>query len=77
MEPSVYAGKFAWNKTLDKPEDARPYRKEIIMNVVAVNAEVARVCCSLVSCIKKLPPIEMKKEVQANFGLFLATSLNI
>ena len=32
----MYAGKFDWNKTLDKPEDVRPYCKEIIMNRCAL-----------------------------------------
>ena len=42
VEPSMYAGRFDWNKTLPT-EDVRPYCKEIIMNMIAVHAEVAQV----------------------------------
>jgi hypothetical protein len=42
VEPSMYAGRFDWNKTLPT-EDVRPYCKEIIMNMIAVHAEVSQV----------------------------------
>jgi len=42
VEPSMYAGRFEWNKNLPV-EDVRPYCKEIIMNMIAVHAEVAHV----------------------------------
>ena len=42
VEPSMYSGKFDWNKSLDL-QDVRPYCKEIIMNMIAVHAEVAQV----------------------------------
>ena len=64
VEPSMYAGKFDWNKTLDKPEDVRPYCKEIIMNMIAVHAEVAQVCPSLVFCILE----RVAREVGAELG---------
>ena len=42
VEPSMYAGRFDWNKNLPT-NDVRPYCKEIIMNMIAVHAEVAHV----------------------------------
>ena len=45
VEPSMYSGRFDWNKTLPT-EDVRPYCKEIIMNMIAVHAEVAQVSLS-------------------------------
>ena len=43
VEPSMYAGRFDWNKNLPT-DDVRPYCKEIIMtNMIAVHAEVAQV----------------------------------
>lgn len=46
VEPSMYAGRFEWNKNLPV-EDVRPYCKEIIMNMIAVHAEVAHVIISM------------------------------
>ncbi len=43
VEPSMYAGRFDWNKNLPITNDIRPYCKEIIMNMIAVHAEVAQV----------------------------------
>lgn len=43
VEPSMYAGRFDWNKNLPTT-DVRPYCKEIIMNMIAVHSEVAQVC---------------------------------
>ncbi len=43
VEPSMYVGKFDWARC-PKPVDARDYVKEIIHNVIAVHAEVERVC---------------------------------
>lgn len=42
VEPSMYAGRFDWNKELPIT-DIRPYCKEIIMNMIAVHSEVAQV----------------------------------
>lgn len=42
VEPSMYAGRFDWNKNLAN-DDVRPYCKEIIMNMIAVHSEVAQV----------------------------------
>lgn len=42
VEPSMYSGRFDWNRTLPT-DDVRPYCKEIIMNMIAVHAEVAQV----------------------------------
>ena len=52
VEPSMYAGRFDWNKSLPIGDDIRPYCKEIIMNMIAVHAEVAQVFNSLVVIFK-------------------------
>lgn len=43
IEPSMYLGRFDWDTQLS-PTDLRPYAKEIIYNIVAVHAEVYRIC---------------------------------
>ena len=43
VEPSMYAGRFDWDQNREDPRDVRPYCKEIIMNMIAVHAEVALV----------------------------------
>ena len=52
VEPSMYARKFDWKKSLE-PEDVRPYCKVIVMNMIAVHAEVEQNCPALVFCILK------------------------
>lgn len=39
VEPSMYLGHFEWD-TCTKPNDLRPYAKEILTNITAVYAEV-------------------------------------
>ncbi|XP_075212432.1 exocyst complex component secretory 5 isoform X2 [Lycorma delicatula] len=39
IEPSMYLGRFDWD-TQHIPTDLRPYAKEIIVNIIAVHAEV-------------------------------------
>ncbi|KAK7578051.1 hypothetical protein V9T40_010256 [Parthenolecanium corni] len=41
VEPSMYLGHFEWD-TCTKPNDLRPYAKEILTNITAVYAEVHR-----------------------------------
>ncbi|KAK4002670.1 exocyst complex component 2 [Daphnia magna] len=64
VEPSMYAGRFDWNKNLPITNDIRPYCKEIIMNMIAVHAEVAQVSPSLVSRILE----RVVREVAAELG---------
>ncbi|XP_054278287.1 exocyst complex component 2 [Macrosteles quadrilineatus] len=47
IEPSMYIGRWDWT-TSHTPSDLRPYVKEIIANLIAVHAEVNRVCPELV-----------------------------
>ena len=50
VEPSMYAGRFDWSDDHSHvPSDVRPYCKEIIMNLIAVRAEVALVPLTLIS----------------------------
>merc|ERR1712071_313413 len=52
VEPSMYAGRFDWSDDHSHvPSDVRPYCKEIIMNLIAVRAEVALICPLLVDRI--------------------------
>lgn len=39
IEPSMYIGNFNWD-TASKPNDVRPYVKELLTNLISVHAEV-------------------------------------
>ncbi|KAG8251773.1 Exocyst complex component 2 [Homalodisca vitripennis] len=47
IEPSMYLGRWDWD-TNHTPTDLRPYVKEVIANLIAVHAEVNRLCPELV-----------------------------
>ncbi|KAF4523334.1 hypothetical protein B566_EDAN013529 [Ephemera danica] len=48
IEPSMYLGRFDWGTwpgpRSEQERDVRPYIKEILANLIAVNAEVQKVC---------------------------------
>jgi exocyst complex component 2 len=49
IEPSMYLGRFDWSTwpgpRSEQERDVRPYIKEILSNLIAVNAEVSSILC--------------------------------
>ena len=55
IETSMYADHFAWDRVLERPHDVRPYCKEVIMNLIAVHAQVAQVVVQTRPPLSSLP----------------------